>query len=159
MRKVKTDNSDLIQYLATIKELKNHILIEQYRNEYRRLRSDDVPLIKAQKFKSAHTELRRLEKKRESLIEYFIDELNPISSSKANTSVKSSGNLELFNERVLYRKAISEKSDEEIIALVIKQRTEAAVEFQRSIEQSLEQLSHISSQFEPSSQKRRKMSL
>ncbi|EAA9551805.1 DUF4756 family protein [Salmonella enterica subsp. enterica] len=159
MRKVKTDNSDLIQYLATIKELKNHILIEQYRNEYRRLRSDDVPLIKAQKFKSAHTELRRLEKKRESLIEYFIDELNPISSSKANTSAKSSGNLELFNERVLYRKAISEKSDEEIIALVIKQRTEAAVEFQRSIEQSLEQLSHISSQFEPSSQKRRKMSL
>ncbi|HHP7427520.1 TPA: DUF4756 family protein [Enterobacter roggenkampii] len=159
MRKVKTDNSDLIQYLATIKELKNHILIEQYRNEYRRLRSDDVPLIKAQKFKSAHTELRRLEKKRESLIEYFIDELNPISSSKANTSAKSSGNLELFNERVLYRKAISEKSDEEIIALVIKQRTEAAVEFQRSIEQSLEQLSHISSQFEPSCQKRRKMSL
>ena len=115
-------------------------------------------MIKAQKFKSAHTELRRLEKKRESLIEYFIDELNPISSSKANTSAKSSGNLDLFNERVLYRKAISEKSDEEIVALVIKQRTEAAVEFQRSIEQSLEQLSHISSEFEPSSRKRRKMS-
>lgn len=48
MRKVKTDNSDLIQYLDTIKELKNHISIEEYRNEYRRLRSDDVPLIKAQ---------------------------------------------------------------------------------------------------------------
>ena len=159
MRKVKTDNSDLIQYLDTIKELKNYITIEEYRNEYRRLRSDDVPLIKAQKFKSAHTELRRLDKKRESLIEYFIDELNPISSSKANTSAKSSGNLDLFNERVLYRKAISEKSDEEIIALVIKQRTEAAVEFQRSIEHSLEQLSHISSEFEPSNQKRRKMSL
>ncbi|EBI8848396.1 DUF4756 family protein, partial [Salmonella enterica subsp. enterica serovar Anatum] len=120
---------------------------------------DGIPLIKAPKFKSAHTELRRLERKRESLIEYFIDELNPISSSKANTSVKSSGNLDLFNERVLYRKAISEKSDEEIVALVIKQRTEAAVEFQHSIEQSLEQLSHISSEFEPSSQKRRKMSL
>lgn len=159
MRKVKTDNSDLIQYLETVKELKNHISIEEYRNEYRRLRSDDVPLIKAQKFKSAHTELRRLEKKRESFIEYFIDELNPISSSKANTSARSSGNLDLFNERVLYPKAISEKSDEEIIALVIKQRTEAAVEFQRSIEQSLGQLSHISSEFEPSSQKRRKMSL
>ncbi|EBY2360816.1 DUF4756 domain-containing protein, partial [Salmonella enterica subsp. enterica serovar Agona] len=28
MRKVKTDNSDLIQYLETIKELKNHISIE-----------------------------------------------------------------------------------------------------------------------------------
>lgn len=64
MRKVKIDNNDLIQYLETVKELKNHIPIEDYRNEYRRLRSDDVPLIKAQKFKSAHTELRRLEKKR-----------------------------------------------------------------------------------------------
>lgn len=116
-------------------------------------------MIQAQKFKSAHTELRRLEKKRESLIEYFIDEFNPISSSKANTSAKLSGNLDLFNERVLYRKAISEKSDEEIVALVIKQRTEAAIEFQRSIEQSLEQLSHISSEFEPLSQNRRKMSL
>ncbi|EDK8355538.1 DUF4756 domain-containing protein, partial [Salmonella enterica] len=77
----------------------------------------------------------------------------------ANTSARSTGNLDLFNERVLYRKALSEKSDEEIIALVIKQRTEAAVEFKRSIEQSLNQLSHISSEFDPSSQKRRKMSL
>ncbi|HGW6431312.1 TPA: DUF4756 family protein, partial [Escherichia coli] len=32
-------------------------------------------------------------------------------------------------------------------------------EFQRSIEQSLDQLSRILSEFEPSSQKRRKMSL
>ncbi|MEB8015431.1 DUF4756 family protein [Raoultella ornithinolytica] len=159
MRKVKLDNRDLIQYLETVKELKNHIPIEEYRNEYRKLRSGDVPLIKAQKFKSAHTELRRLQKKKESLIECFIDELNPISSSKANTSVKSSGNLDLFNERTLYRKALSEKSDEEIVALVIKQRTEAAIEFNRAVEQSLEQLSHISSEFEPSCQKRRKMSL
>ncbi|EKZ6147763.1 DUF4756 family protein [Klebsiella aerogenes] len=159
MRKVKTDNSDLIQFLETVKKLKNHITIEEYRNEYRRLRSDDIPWSKFQKFKSEHTELRRLDKKRESLIECFIDELNPISSSKANTSAKSLGNFDLFNERALYRKALSEKSDEEIVALVIKQRTEAAVEFQRSIEQSLEQLSHISSEFEPSSQKRRKMSL
>ncbi|HEB1528315.1 TPA: DUF4756 family protein [Escherichia albertii] len=156
MRKVKTDNSDLIEYLDTVKELKNHIPIEEYRNEYRKLRSDDIPLIKAQKFKSAHTELRRLEKKRESLIEYFIDELNPISSSKANTSAKSSGNLDLFNERVLYRKAISDKSDEEIIALVIKQRTEAAVEFQRSIEQSVEQLSTIASTIEQQQNKARR---
>lgn len=147
MRKVKTDNSDLIQYLETVKELKNHITIEEYRNEYRRLRSDDIPWNIVQKFKSEHTELRRLDKKRESFIECFIDELNPISSSKANTSAKSSGNFELFNERALYRKALSEKSDDEIVALVIKQRTEAAVEFQRSIEQSLEQLSHISSEF------------
>lgn len=95
-------------------------------------------------------------KKRESLIEYFIDELNPISSSKANTSAKSSGNLDLFNERVLYRKAISEKSDEEIVALVIKQRTEAAVEFQRSIEQSLDQLSTIASTIEQQQNKARR---
>ncbi|MDH0313282.1 DUF4756 family protein [Klebsiella pasteurii] len=158
MRKIKTDNSDLIEYVNTVKELKNHIPIEEYRNEYRRLRSDAVSLIKTQKFKSAHNELCRLEKKRESLIEYFIDELNPISSSKANISARSSGNLDLFNERVLYRKTISEKNDDEIIALVIKQRTEAAIEFQRSIEHSLEQLSRISSEFEPSGQKSRKMS-
>ncbi|EEJ7232614.1 DUF4756 family protein [Salmonella enterica subsp. salamae] len=156
MRKVKTDNSDLIQYLDTVKELKNHISIEEYRNEYRRLRSDDIPLVKAQKFKSAHTELRRLEKKRESLIEYFIDELNPISSSKANTSARSTGNLDLFNERVLYRKALSEKSDEEIISLIIKQRTEAAVEFQRSIEHSLDQLSTIASTIEQQQNKARR---
>ncbi|EKY6607971.1 TPA: DUF4756 family protein, partial [Escherichia coli] len=129
---------------------------EEYRDEYRKLRSDDIPLVKAQKFKSAHTELRRLEKKRESLIEYFIDELNPISSSKANTSARSTGNLDLFNERVLYRKAISEKSDEEIVALVIKQRTEAAVEFQRSIEQSLDQLSTIASTIEQQQNKARR---
>ncbi|EBP1925286.1 DUF4756 family protein, partial [Salmonella enterica] len=149
-------NSDLIEYLDTVKELKNHISIEEYRNEYSKLRSDDIPLVKSQKFKSAHTELRRLEKKRESLIEYFIDELNPISSSKANTSARSSGNLDLFNERVLYRKAISEKSDEEIVALVIKRRTEAAVDFQRSIEQSLEQLSTIASTIEQQQNKARR---
>jgi len=63
VRKVKTDNCDLIQYLETVNELKNHISIEEYRNEYRRLRSDDVTLIQAQKFKSAHTELHRLEKR------------------------------------------------------------------------------------------------
>lgn len=156
MRKVKTDNSDLIQYLDTIKELKNHISIEEYRNEYHKLRSDDIPLVKAQKFKSAHAELRRLEKKRESLIEYFIDELNPISSSKANTSARSTGNLDLFNERVLYRKALSEKSDEEIISLIIKQRTEAAVKFQHSIEHSLDQLSTIASTIEQQQNKARR---
>ncbi|HEC6739092.1 TPA: DUF4756 family protein [Salmonella enterica subsp. enterica serovar Thompson] len=156
MRKVKTDNSDLIQYLETVKELKSHISIEEYRNEYRKLRSDDIPLLKAQKFKSAHTELRRLEKKRESIIECFIDELNPISSSKANTSARSSGNLDLFNERALYRKAILEKSDDEIFALVIKQRTEAAVEFQRSIEHSLDQLSTIASTIEQQQNKPRR---
>ncbi|EHO4503100.1 DUF4756 family protein [Salmonella enterica] len=155
MRKVKADNSDLIEYLETVKELKNHITIEEYRNEYRRLRSDDVPLIKAQKFKSAHTELRRLDRKKESLLDKFIDELNPVNQASAFAS-KNIDKLETYS---IYRRKLLEKSDEEIVALVIKQRTEAAVEFQRSIEQSLEQLSHISSEFEPSSQKRKKMSL
>ncbi|EAN5531846.1 DUF4756 family protein [Salmonella enterica] len=152
MRKIKADNSDLIEYLETVKELKNHITIEEYRNEYRRLRSDDVPLIKAQKFKSAHTELRRLDRKKESLLDKFIDELNPVNQAFASKNIDK---LETYS---IYRRKLLEKSDEEIIALVIKQRTEAAVEFQRSIEQSLDQLSHISSEFEPSSQKRRKMS-
>jgi hypothetical protein len=40
---------------------------------------------------------------------------------------------------------------------VIKQRTEAALEFQRSVELSLEQLSSISSDFESSNKKRRKI--
>lgn len=155
MRKVKLDNSDLIQYLDTIKELKNHISIEEYRNEYRKLRSDNIPLIKAQKFKSAHTELRRLDRKKESLLDKFIDELNPVNQASAFAS-KNIDKLETYS---LYRRSLLEKSDDEIVSLVIKQRTEAAVKFQRSIEQNLEQLSHISSEFEPSSQKRRKMSL
>ncbi|HDG7583800.1 TPA: DUF4756 family protein, partial [Klebsiella pneumoniae] len=64
-----------------------------------------------------------------------------------------------FHERILYRKTIEEKSDAEIIALVIKQRTEAALEFQRSVELSLKQLSSISSDFESSNKNRRKMSI
>lgn len=144
MRKVKLDNSDLIQYLDTIKELKNHISIEEYRNEYRKLRSDNIPLIKAQNFKSAHTELRRLDRKKESLLDKFIDELNPINQASAFAS-KNIDKLETYS---LYRRSLLEKSDDEIVSLVIKQRTEAALEFQRSVEQSLEQLSSISSLFE-----------
>lgn len=155
MRKVKTDNSDLIQYLDTIKELKNHISIEEYRNEYRRLRSDNVPLIKAQKFKSAHTELHRLDRKKESLLDKFLDELNPINQASAFAS-KNIDKLETYS---LYRRNLLEKSDDEIIALVIKQRTEVAIEFKRSLEQSLEQRSYISSVIESKHQTRRKMSI
>ncbi|EHJ0338678.1 DUF4756 family protein [Salmonella enterica] len=103
--------------------------------EYRKLRSDDIPLIKAQKFKSAHTELRRLDRKKESLLDKFIDELNPVNQASAFAS-KNIDKLETYS---LYRR---------IVSLVIKQRTEAALEFQRSVEQSLEQLSSISSLFE-----------
>ncbi len=83
-------------------------------------------------------------------------ELNPISSSTARTAAKSSGNLDIMHERMIYQRAVSEKTDAEIIALIIKQRTEAALEFQRTVEQSLEQLSYISSDFGASNKNCRK---
>lgn len=162
MRKVQLDNSDLLAYFNTIEELKNHPSMEEYRTGYRKLREDDAFAYEINKYRSAHTTLRRLDKKRQSLLDSFIGELNPISHSAANTAAntaaKSSGSLDLINERIFYRKAIEEKSDVEIIALVIKQRTEAALAFQRSVELSLEQLSSISSDFESKNKSRRKMS-
>lgn len=159
MRKVQLDNSDLLAYFNTIEELKNHPSMEEYRTGYRKLREDDAFAYEINKYRSAHTTLRRLDKKRQSLLDSFIGELNPISYSAANTAAKSSGSLDLINERIFYRKAIEEKSDAEIIALVIKQRTEAALAFQRSVEQSLEQLSSISSDFKSSNKYRRKISI
>ena len=155
MRKVKLDNDDLIQYLNTIKALKKYPTMSEYREEYRRIRTDGSPLIEAKKFKSAHTELLRLDRKKKSLLDKFIEELNPIS----HASALASKSLEKVQESMLYRKTLLEKTPDELFALVIKQRTEAALEFQRSVEQSLEQLSNISSEFEPSSQLRRKMAL
>ncbi len=158
MRKVQLDNSDLLAYFNTIEELKNHASMDEYRTGYRKLRDDNAFAYEIKKYRSAHATLRRLDKKRQSLLDSFIGELNPISYSAANTAAKSSGNFDLINERILYRKAIEEKSDAEIIALVIKQRTEAALAFQRSVEMSLEQLSSIASDFESSNKSRRKMS-
>lgn len=155
MRKVKLDNDDLIQYLDTVEKLKQQLTINEYRAEYRRLRADDIPLTEAKKFKSAHTELLRLERKKESLLEKFVEELNPVS----HASALASKSLEKVQESILYRKALIEKSPDELIALVIKQRTEAALEFQRSVEQSLKQLSVISSDFESKSRKHKKISL
>jgi len=155
MRKVKLDNDDLIQYMNTIKALKKYPTMTEYRDEYRRIRTDGSPLSEAKKFKSAHTELLRLDRKKKSLLEKFIEELNPVSHASALASRK----LEKVQESIIYRKSLLEKSPDELVALVIKQRTEAAIEFQRSVEQSLEQLSNISSEFEPSSQLQRKMVL
>ena len=155
MRKVKLDNDDLIQYMNTIKALKKYPTMTEYRDEYRRIRTDGSPLIEAKKFKSAHTELLRLDRKKKSLLDKFIEELNPIS----HASALASKSLEKVQESMLYRKTLLEKTPDELFALVIKQRTEAALEFQRSVEQSLEQLSNISSEFEPSSQLQRKMAL
>ena len=155
MRKVKLDNDDLIQYMNTIKALKKYPTMSEYKEEYRRLRTDGSPLSEAKKFKSAHTELLRLDRKRKSLLEKFIEELNPVS----HASALASKSLEKVQESILYRKTLLEKTPDELFALVIKQRTEAALEFQHSVEQSLEQLSNISSEFERSSQLRRKMAL
>ena len=155
MRKVKLNNDDLIQYLNTINTLKQYPTMSEYKEEYRRLRTDGSPLCEAKKFKSAHTELLRLDRKRKSLLEKFIEELNPVS----HASALASKSLEKVQESILYRKTLLGKTPDELFALVIKQRTEAALEFQRSVEQSLEQLSNISSEFEPSSQLRRKMAL
>lgn len=155
MRNIKLDNDDLIQYLNTIKALKQYPTMSEYRDEYRRLRTNGSTLIEAIQFKSAHTNLFRLDRKKKSLLGKFIEELNPISHASAIVS-KS---LEKVQESMLYRKTLIEKTPDELFALVIKQRTEAALEFQRSVEQSLEQLSNISSEFEPSSQLQRKMAL
>ncbi|HHL1322766.1 TPA: DUF4756 family protein [Klebsiella pneumoniae] len=159
MRKVKLDNSDLLEYFDTIEKLEQQPSMDEYKEGYRKLRNDDAFEYEIKKYRSAHTELRRLDKKRQSLMGSFIGELNPISFSTANTSAKSSGDLDKFYERSLYRKAIQAKSDEEIVSLIIKQRTEAALQFQRSVEQSLEQLSSISSEFGASNTKRRKMAV
>ncbi|HHE0002285.1 TPA: DUF4756 family protein [Klebsiella pneumoniae] len=155
MRKVKLNNDDLIQYLNTINTLKQYPTMSEYREQYRRLRTDGSPLSEAKKFKSAHTELLRLDRKKKSLLDKFIEELNPIS----HASTLASKSLEKVQESILYRKTLLEKTPDELFALVIKQRTEAALEFQRSVEQSLEQLSNISSEFELSSQLQRKMAL
>lgn len=155
MRKVKLDNDDLIHYMNTIKALKKYPTMSEYREEYRRIRTDGSPLSEAKKFKSAHNELLRLDRKKKSLLEKFIEELNPVSHASALASRK----LEKVQESIIYLKSLLEKSPDELVALVIKQRTEAALEFQRSVEQSLEQLSNISSEFEPSSQLQRKMAL
>lgn len=157
MRKVQLDNSDLLAYFNTIEELKNHPSMEEFRAGYRKLRDDDAFAYEINKYRPAYTTLRRLDKKRQSLLVSFISELNPIIHSAANTAAKSSGNFDLINERILYRKALEEKSDAEIIALVIKQRTEAALDFKASVENSINQLSFISSRIENSNKKKSKM--
>ncbi|SVS38442.1 Uncharacterised protein [Klebsiella pneumoniae] len=75
MRKVKLNNDDLIQYLNTINTLKQYPTMSEYREQYRRLRTDGSPLSEAKKFKSAHTELLRLDRKKKSLLDKFIEEL------------------------------------------------------------------------------------
>lgn len=155
MRKVKLNNDDLFQYLNTIESLKQYPTMAEYKAEYRRLRTDGSPLIEAKKFKSAHIELLRLDRKKTSLLNQFLEELNPVS----HASALAYGKLEKLEESILYRKTLLEKTPDELFALVIRQRTEAALEFQRSVEHSLEQLSSFSSDFNASATKRRKFSI
>ncbi|APS29562.1 MULTISPECIES: DUF4756 family protein [Pectobacterium] len=159
MRNIKLDNSDLLTYFETVEKLKQQPSMDEYLEGYRKVREATPFGTEVDKYRSAHNELRRLDKKRQSLIDSFVVELNPISSSTAKTAAKSSGNINILHERMIYQRAISEKTDAEIIALIIKQRTETALEFQRSVEQSLEQLSSISSDIGASNIKRRKMAV
>ena len=101
MRKVKLDNDDLIHYMNTIKALKKYPTMSEYREEYRRIRTDGSPLSEAKKFKSAHTELLRLDRKKKSLLEKFIEEINPVSHASALASRK----LEKVQESIIYLKS------------------------------------------------------
>jgi hypothetical protein len=56
-----------------------------------------------------------LNRKKESLLDKFLDELNPVNQASAFAS-KNIDKLETYS---LYRRNLLEKSDEEIIALVI----------------------------------------
>lgn len=93
MRKVKLDNSDLLEYFDTVEKLKQQPSMDEYLEGYRKVREEYPFGTEVDKYRSAHNELRRLDKKRQSLIDHFIVELNPISSSTARTAAKSSGVL------------------------------------------------------------------
>nr|WP_281728896.1 DUF4756 family protein [Brenneria roseae] len=99
--------------------------MSEYREEYRWLRSDATQLTEAKKFKSAHTELLRLDRKKESLLDKFIDALNPVNQA----CTFASKNIDKIGTYSLYKRNILDKSDDEIVALVIKQHTEATLEF------------------------------
>ncbi|EAP6367483.1 DUF4756 family protein, partial [Salmonella enterica] len=134
-----TNNNDLIEYLDIIKDLRNYIPIEEYLEKYFKLREDvSVPCSILSEYRSAHTELRSLDQKKRSLIQTFIGELNPVNRASV---------------------VASKTTDEEIVSLVIKQRTEAMIEFRLSVEQALEELSQLSSEVNIPKQKRRKMTV
>lgn len=149
MRKVQLDNSDIMEYLNTLEELKKYPSMAEYRQKYGELRRDNAPTAVTKQYYSAHTLLRRLDKKKNNLLGSFISELNP---------VKREHTLESAERRILARAIIRENSDDEIVSMLIKQRTEAALEFQRSVEQSLEQLAELTSARERQQSPRRKIS-
>ncbi|QNQ60074.1 DUF4756 family protein [Pantoea sp. MT58] len=128
MRKEKLDNSDIIDYSNTLEELRKYPSIAQYRQQYGELRRDNTPTAVTKQFYSVHTTLRRLDKKKNNLLDSFISELNP---------VKKEHTLESAERHILARAIIRENSDDEIVSMLIKQRTEFALDFQRSVNLSL----------------------
>ncbi|HCB1766569.1 MULTISPECIES: DUF4756 family protein [Citrobacter] len=149
MKNIQLDNSDIIDYLKTIEELKKYPSMAEYRQQYGELRRDNAPTAVTKQFYSAHTMLRRLDKKKNNLLGSFISELNP---------VKREHTLESVERRSLARALIREKSDDEIVSMLINQRTEAALELQRAVEQGLEKLAELTSAREHQQTPRRKIS-
>ena len=149
MKKIQLDNSDIIDYLKTIEELKKYPSMAEYRQQYGELRRDNAPTAVTKQFYSAHTMLRRLDKKKNNLLGSFISDLNP---------VKREHTLESVERRSLARALIREKSDDEIVSMLINQRTEAALELQRAVEQGLEKLAELTSAREHQQTPRRKIS-
>lgn len=135
--------------MKTVEELKQHPDIKDYRKQYHDLRREGTSTTEIKQFHSAHTILRHLDKKRNNLLGSFISELNPI---------KEENTLDSAQRRSLARILIREKSDNEIVSLVIKQRTEAALEFQCAVELILKQLSEFASTCERPQAPRRKIS-
>lgn len=72
--------------------------------------------------------------------------------------MKREHTLESAERRMLTRAIIRENSDDEIVSMLIKQRTEAALDLQRSVKQSLEQLAELTSALERQQTPRRKIS-
>lgn len=149
MRKAQLDNSDIFDYLNTLEELNKYPSMAEYRQQYGELRRDNAPNAVTKKFYYAHTTLRRLDKRKNNLLGSFISELNP---------VKREHTLESAERRMLTRAIIRENSDDEIVSMLIKQRTEAALDLQRSVKQSLEQLAELTSALERQQRPRRKIS-
>ena len=125
MKKSQLDNSDINDYLNTLEELSKYPSMTEYRHQYGELRRDNAPTAVTKQFYSAHTMLRRLDKKKNNFLCSFISELN---------SVKREHTVESAERRSLARALIREKSDDEIVSMLINQRTEAALKLQRAVE-------------------------
>ena len=125
MKKSQLDNSDINDYLNTLEELSKYPSMTEYRHQYGELRRDNAPTAVTKQFYSPHTMLRRLDKKKNNFLCSFISELN---------SVKREHTVESAERRSLARALIREKSDDEIVSMLINQRTEAALKLQRAVE-------------------------